>query len=59
MSQLSYKHYRYNIIVLYASLLENKPTLFLLSIESSSRGQEGRGDQQISPELVELEQQHS
>ena len=35
-------------LVLHPSLLEKKPSLSLLSIESSSRSEEGRGDQQMS-----------
>ena len=34
------------------SLLEKKPSLSLLSIESQSRSEEGRGDQQMSSELL-------
>ena len=34
------------------SLLKKKPSLSLLSIKSSSRSEEGRGVQQMSPELL-------
>ena len=34
------------------SLLEQKPSLSLLFTKSSSRSKEGRGDQQMSPELL-------
>ena len=32
--------------------LEKKPSLSVLSIESLSKGKEGRGGQQMSPELL-------
>ena len=35
-------------LVLHPSLLEKKPSLSHLSIESSSKSEEGRGDQQMS-----------
>ena len=38
-------------LVLHTSLLEKKPPLSLLSIESWSRSEEGRGYQQILPKL--------
>ena len=37
---------------LFTSLHEKKPSLSLLSIESSSTSEEGRGGQQVSPELL-------
>ena len=37
---------------LHTSFLEKKPSMSLLSIESSSRSEEGRGGQQMSPELL-------
>ena len=38
-------------IVLHALVLAKKPSLSLLSIESWSRSEEGRGGQQMLPEL--------
>ena len=37
---------------LHTSHLEKKPLLSVLSIKSLSRSEEGRGDQQTSPELL-------
>ena len=37
---------------LHTSLLEKEPLLSLLSIESLSRSEEGKGGQQMSPELL-------
>ena len=49
MSQSSYKELS---LVLHTNLLEKKPLLSLLSTESWSRSEEGLGDQQMLPELL-------
>ena len=50
MSQSSYKNYRNSYTTATPPTLEKKPSLYLL-FESSLRSEEGRGAQQISPEL--------